>query len=728
MVLNQTLYFFVANHPHYMLQTVSSLCSTSHSTSSYQPTSIPNLKFNQKPYPIFPLLEKSTKWTQLTELQQLHAQMVVTGFIHHKPSLNKLIAHVLSMGSLGVGYAYSVFAHTRELDVLTWNSMLRAFVNSNMPRRALQSYTEMLERSRNVPDRFTFPSLLKGCALLLEFKVGKVLHGQVVKYMLHSDLYIETTLLNMYAACGDLKSARFLFERMGHRNKVVWTSMISGYMKNHCPNEALLLYKKMEEDGFSPDEVTMATLVSACAELKDLGVGMKLHSHIREMDMKICAVLGSALVNMYAKCGDLKTARQVFDKLSDKDVYAWSALIFGYVKNNRSTEALQLFREVAGGSNMRPNEVTILAVISACAQLGDLETGRWVHDYITRTQKGHSVSLNNSLIDMFSKCGDIDAAKRIFDSMSYKDLISWNSMVNGFALHGLGREALAQFRLMQTTDLQPDEITFIGVLTACSHAGLVQEGKKLFYEIEALYGVRLKSEHYGCMVDLLCRAGLLAEAREFIRVMPLQPDGAIWGSMLGACRVYNNLELGEEAARFLLKLEPTNDGVYILLSNIYAKRKMWNEVKKVRELMNEKGIQKTPGCSSVVIDNIAHSFLAGDCSHPEIAEISIMLRQVREKLKLAGYVADTSEVLLNIDDNKKEESVSQHSEKLALCYGLLKSEIGGRIVILKNLRVCSDCHTLIKLVSKIYQRQITLRDRNRFHHFKDGSCSCRDYW
>uniref|UniRef100_A0A9I9CNH1 DYW domain-containing protein n=1 Tax=Cucumis melo TaxID=3656 RepID=A0A9I9CNH1_CUCME len=568
------------------------------------------------------------------------------------------------MGSLGVGYAYSVFAHTRELDILTWNTMLRGFVNSNMPRRALQSYTEMLEQSRNVPDRFTFPSLLKGCALSLEFKVGKILHGQVVKYMLHSDLYIETTLLNMYAACGDLRSARLLFERMGHRNKVVWTSMISG----------------------------------------------------------------SALVNMYAKCGDLKTARQVFDHLSDKDVYAWSALIFGYVKNNRSTEALQLFREMAEGSNMRPNEVTILAVISACAQLGDLETGRWVHDYITRTQQDHSVSLNNSLIDMFSKCGDIDAAKRIFDSMSYRDLISWNSMVNGLALHGLGREALAQFHLMQTTDLHPDEITFIGVLTACSHAGLVQEGKKLFYEIEALYGIRLKLEHYGCMVDLLCRAGLLAEAREFIRVMPLQPNGAIWGSMLGACRVYNNLELGEEAARCLLKLEPTNDGVYILLSNIYARRKMWNEVKKVRELMNEKGIQKTPGCSSVVIDNIAHSFLAGDCSHPETAEIFIMLRQVKEKLKLAGYVADTSEVLLNIDDNKKEESVSQHSEKLALCYGLLKSKIGGRIVILKNLRVCSDCHTLIKLVSKIYQRQITLRDRNRFHHFKDGSCSCRDYW
>lgn len=654
--------------------------------------------------------------------------MVVTGFIHHKPSLNKLIAQVLSMGSLGLAYAYSVFSHTQELDILTWNTMLRGFVNSNMPRRALQSYIEMLQWSSNVPDRFTFPSLLKGCALSLEFKVGKILHGQVVKYKLDSDLYIETTLLNMYAACGDLNSARALFEKMGHRNEVVWTSMISGYTRNHCPNEALLLYEKMEEDGFSPDEVTMATLISACAELKDLDVGMKLHSRIREMGMRICAVLGSALVDMYAKCGELKTARQVFNHLSERDVYAWSALIFGYVKNNRSMEALQLFREMVGGSNMCPNEVTILAVISACAQLGDLETGRWVHDYIARTQQEHSISLSNSLIDMYSKCGEIDAAKRIFDSMSRRDLISWNSMINGLALHGLGREALARFHLMQRIDLQPDDITFIGVLTACSHAGLVQDGKKYFHEMKALHGIRPKLEHYGSMVDLLCRAGYLTEAREFIRVMPLEPNGAIWGSMLGACRVYNNIELGEEAARYLLELEPTNDGVYILLSNIYARRKMWNEVKKIRELMNEKGVQKTPGCSSIVIDNVTHSFLAGDCSHPETTEIFMMLRQVREKLKLAGYVADISEVLLNIDDNEKEESVSQHSEKLALCYGLLKSKVGGRIVILKNLRVCSDCHTAIKLVSKIYQRQITVRDRNRFHHFKDGSCSCRDYW
>ncbi|XP_022924289.1 pentatricopeptide repeat-containing protein At1g08070, chloroplastic-like [Cucurbita moschata] len=654
--------------------------------------------------------------------------MVVTGFIHHTPSLNKLIAHVLSMGSLGVAYAYSVFTHTRELDILTWNTMLRGFVNSDMPRRALRSYIEMLQWSRIVPDRFTFPSLLKGCALSLEFKVGKVLHGQIVKYRLDSDLYIETTLLNMYASCGDLNSARFLFEKMGHRNKVVWTSMISGYTRNHCPNEALVMYEKMVEDGFSPDEVTMVTLVSASAELKDLGVGMKLHSRIQEMGMKICAVLGSALVDMYAKCGDLKTARQVFDNMSERNVYTFSALIFGYVKNNRSTEALQLFKEMTGASNVRPNDVTTLAVVSACAQLGDLETGRWIHDYITRTEQDCSVSLSNALIDMYSKCGEIDAAKRIFDSMSKRDLISWNSLVNGLALHGLGREALTRLRLMQMTDLQPDEITFIGVLTACSHAGLVQEGKKLFHEMEALYGIRPKLEHYGCMVDLLCRAGRLVEAREFIQAMPLQPNGAIWGAMLGACRVYNDLELGEESVRCLLELEPTNDGVYILLSNIYAKRQMWNEVKKVRELMNEKGIQKTPGYSSVVIDNITHSFLAGDCSHPEITEIFKMLRQVREKLKQAGYVADISEVLLNIDDNKKEESVSQHSEKLALCYGLLKSKPGRKIVILKNLRVCSDCHTMIKLVSKIYRRQIMVRDRIRFHHFKDGVCSCRDYW
>ncbi|KAF8412813.1 hypothetical protein HHK36_000784 [Tetracentron sinense] len=692
------------------------------------PVSItPSLNSTKKSQTIFHLLEWK-KCLNMRDLQQIHAQMIITGFIHHIPSLTKLISHSISGDSTGLTYASMIFNHTQQPNIVIWNTILRGFVNHKLPKRALLGYVDMLQESRTIPDRFTFPSLLKGCAQSLDFHEGKILHGHIIKFNLVSDLYIETTLITMYAACGDLNSARAVFEKMGQRNQVVWTSMIGGYARNHYPTEALLLFTEMEEEGEDPDEVTMVSLLSACAELKDLEYGKKLHLRIRESDMKVCVFLGTALVDMYTKCGELDSARKVFDELPDRNVVAWSAMISGYVQNNRSKEALRLFKEMVTESDQNPNEITILAVLSACAQVGDLDLGRWVHAYIGRAGLKNYISLQNSLIDMYSKCGRIDTACQIFYDMPERDVVSWNAMITGLALHGLGKEALNQFTLMQTAGIQPDDITFIGVLSACSHGGLVQEGCRHFQNMKVQYGIPPKLEHYGCMVDLLSRAGLLEEAKEYIREMPMKPNGAIWGALLSACRVYNNVELGEEAANHLLNLEPENDGVYVLLSNIYARKQKWEEVRMVRSLMHKRGIRKTPGCSSIVVDGVSHEFLVGGHSHPESEKVHLMLDHVTQKLKLAGYVAETSEVLLNIDEEEKEGSVSQHSEKLAICFGLLKTRAGTEIVIMKNLRVCTDCHSAIKLISKVFQREITVRDRSRFHHFKDGFCSCRDYW
>ncbi|XP_043694377.1 pentatricopeptide repeat-containing protein At1g08070, chloroplastic-like [Telopea speciosissima] len=587
---------------------------------------------------------------------------------------------------------------------------------------------EMLQGSGITPDRFTFPSLLKGCAQSLAFTEGKALHGQIVKLDLDSDLYIEATLIGMYAACGDPFSARVVFEKMGQRNQVVWTSMIGGYVKNDYPKEALLLFGEMEEEGQEPDEVTMVSLLSACTDLRDLEYGKKLHSRIGESGMKVCVVLGTALIDMYAKCGDLDSAREVFDALPKRNVFAWSAMISGYAQNNQSGDALRLFKQMVTEANQKPNDITILAVLSACTQLGDLNLGRWVHAYVGAAQLNNSTSLQNSLIDMYAKCGRIDVAQQIFDDMMERDVVSWNAMISALALHGLAEQALALFAFMQVAGITPDDITFIGVLSACSHAGLIQEGNLHFQNMKIQYGIVPKLEHYGCMIDLLCRAGLLDEAECFIKEMPMKPNGAVWGALLSGCRVINNVEIGERAANHLLKLEPENDGVYVLLSNIFARQKKWEDVSKLRSLMHQRGIRKTPGCSSIIVDGIAHEFLVRDHSHPESENIYLMLDQVTQKLKQAGYIAETSEVLLNIDEEEKENLVLQHSEKLAICFGLLKTKANTEILIMKNLRICQDCHSAIKIISKVYQRQITVRDRSRFHHFKDGSCSCRDYW
>ncbi|XP_058086532.1 pentatricopeptide repeat-containing protein At1g08070, chloroplastic-like [Magnolia sinica] len=665
----------------------------------------------------------------MKDVHQIHAQMIVTGFIHHTPSLTKLISHSLSADPTSLTYACMVFNHIHQPNIVIWNTIIRGFVDHSFPKVAILGYVEMLQESKIIPDRITFPSLLKGCAQLLAFNEGKILHGQIVRLDLDSDLYIQTTLVKMYAACGDLNSARIVFEKMGtQKNQVAWTTMISGYARNHYPKEALILFNEMEKEGLEPDEVTMVSVLSACGDLKDLDYGKNLHFHIDESGMKVCVVLGTALLDMYAKCGELDLARHVFDALPERNVVAWSAMVSGYSQNNCGEEALRLFKEMVFETNQKPNEITILAVISACAQSGDLNLGRWIHAYISKAQLNPSISLQNSLIDMYSKCGQIDVAHRIFYGMPEKDIVSWNTMINGLALHGLGVQALDQFSIMLMSGIRPDDITFIGVLSACSHAGLVLEGRQQYQNMRRIYGIVPKLEHYGCMVDLLSRAGLLQEAENFIQEMPMEPNGAIWGALLSACRVYNNVEFGKKAAKRLLDIEPDNDGVYVLLSNIFAGQKQWAEARKVRSLMHERGIRKMPGCSSIVVDGIAHEFLVGDRSHPESENIYLMLNHVIQRLKSAGYAVETSEVLLNIDEEEKEDSVSQHSEKLAICFGLMKTMPGTEMLIMKNLRVCGDCHSAIKYISKVFQREIIVRDRSRFHHFKDGSCSCRDYW
>ncbi|XP_020524850.1 pentatricopeptide repeat-containing protein At1g08070, chloroplastic-like [Amborella trichopoda] len=686
------------------------------------PTSESN-SLSMKTHHLFPLLE--TKFTEVKQLQQVHAQMTVTGLIKHTGALAKFISSLSNFGNLA--YAMVVCTYVDHPKVVAWNTIIRASLVQNLPKMAIMVYLNMIHESITYPDNYTFPSLLKASAQLMEFTTGKALHGQTVKFGLNLDLYIETTLIKMYTDFGDLYSAEKLFGRMGAKNSIAWTTLITGYAQKGYAKDALLLFSEMELQGYEPDEVTMATVLSACAELKDIEFGQKIHHYIKNRDLKVCTVLGTCLVDMYAKCGRIDESRNMFDEMPQRNVVSWSAMILGYVQNNQCFEALRLFKKMVSES-VRPNEVTMIAVLLACAQAGDLNSGTWVHAYIDKNQINLTVNLQNSLIDMYSKCGSVDLAHHIFENMKAKDLVSWNAMISGLAHHGLVKEALNAFSSMQEQGIKPDNITFIGVLTACSHGGLVKMGWQKFKEMREKHKISPKIEHYGCMVDLLGRAGFLVEAMELIDKMPMEPNGAVWGALLGACRVHNNLELGELAAKRLLEIEPQNDANYVLLSNIYAGFTRWEDVKLIRKMMHERGVRKIPGCSIIEIEGFVHEFLVGDKSHPESESIEPMLNYVMERLKLEGYVAERSQVLLNLDEEEKESSLYWHSEKLALCFGLIKTKKGDPIRILKNLRVCGDCHTAFKLVSRVFKRDIIIRDRSRFHHFRDGSCSCRDFW
>lgn len=424
---------------------------------------------------------------------------------------------------------------------------------------------------------------------------------------------------------------------------------------------------------------------------------------------------------------DVEKARELFDQMPERNVVSWNTVVTGYAQNGRSPEALLLFRRMQA-EGMRPNKVTLLGVLLACAQMGALDFGRWVHRYIVNSRIQIDVMLCNCLIDMYAKGGSLIDARRVFDGMSERNVVSWNSMIAGLAMHGSGEDAVSLFENMVKEGVKPNDITFIGILSACRHAGMVEKGWRYFHCMMEEYEIAPKLEHYGCMVDLLCRGGYVTEAHELIKRMPMPPDAGIWGALLFACRTHGYLALAEHAVGHLLELEPWNAGNYVLLSNIYAARGQWDDVKRVREKMRGMNVHKTPGSSAIEIQSSIHEFVMGDRSHPHSKEIHEKLDELSMQMKLAGHVPTTNMVLHDICEEEKEHLLNMHSEKLAIAFGLISTVPGTPLRIVKNLRICEDCHSATKLISQIVGREIIIRDRIRFHYFNNGMCSCKDYW
>ncbi|KDO70478.1 hypothetical protein CISIN_1g0374141mg, partial [Citrus sinensis] len=338
------------------------------------------------------------------------------------------------------------------------------------------------------------------------------------------------------------------------------------------------------------------------------------------------------------------------------------------------------------------------------------------------------VILGTAVIDMYAKCGSIDSAREIFDRMRQKNVISWSAMIAAYGYHGQGKKALDLFPMMLSSRVLPNRITFVSLLYACSHTGLVEEGLRLFSSMWDDFAVRPDVKHYTCMVDLLGRAGRLDEALKLIESMSVEKDEGLWGALLGACRIHKNVDLAEMAAKSLLERQPQNPGHYVLLSNVYANAGRWQDVAKIRDLMTRRRLKKIPGWTWIEVENKIHQFSVGDSTHPQSEEIYRMLVTLSEKLELAGYIPDTNFELHDVDEEVKVGNLYSHSEKLAIAFGLIATPEGTHIRIMKNLRVCGDCHSFIKHVSAITRRVIIVRDANRFHHFEGGACSCRDYW
>eukprot|EP01018_Ginkgo_biloba_P018985 Gb_02561 [translate_table: standard] len=695
----------------------------------------------------------------LQQGKEIHSCIIRSGFESYVFVGNALIDMYAKCGN--VDDAVQVFDNMSHTDIVSWTAMIAGYVQNGYCDKALELFHRM-QLAGLKPNSVTIASVLPACARLAVLETGKEIHSYIIRGGFESDAAVGSALLAFYSKSGRMENARHVFDRMSERdvvswnaiisgyaqngqcheslnlfhqmqvaglkpNMITWNAMIAGYAQNGLGGESLERFRQMERAETKPNSITIASILSACSCLADLEKGKEIHDYIIRNGFELDALVGSALVAMYAKCGSVEDAGQVFDKLTHKDVISWTSMIVGYTQSGYSDQALKVFRQMQL-AGMKPDLVTLVSVLPAFAYLAALQKGKEVHDYIIRNGFESDVIVSSSLVAMYAKCGSLEDARHVFDKISHRDVVSWNAMLAGYAMHGLGKDAFTLFCQMQQTGMTPDHVTFISVLSACSYAGLVEEGWQCFDCMGCNYQIQPSMEHYACMVDLLGRCGRLYEAHDFITNMPSEANAIVWGALLGACRMHCNIELGELAAERLFELEPENVGSYVLLSNMYAAAGKWDDVTKVRKMMKDKRLKKRPGCSWIEVNNRVHVFVVGDRSHPEKERLYEMLESLDGQMKATGYVRDTQFVLHDVEEEEKEHILCGHSEKLAIVFGLLNAHPGKPIRVMKNLRVCHDCHIAIKFISKIVQREIIVRDAIRFHHFNDGVCSCRDYW
>jgi pentatricopeptide repeat protein len=586
---------------------------------------------------------------------------------------------------------------------------------------------DLIDRGSLEANRTLYDKLLKQCTHLGKIKEGRAVHSHILRSKFRDDLVIHNTVLHMYAKCGALDDARKLFDRISCRDMVTWTALIAGYSQNDRSEDALLLFPQMLRVGLQPNQFTLSSLLKASGAGPNHRHGQHVHAFSFKYGYVSNVYVGSALVDMYARFDYMDDARLIFDGLASKNEVSWNALIAGHARKGQGEHALSLFREMQR-EDLNPTQFTYSSVFSACASSGSLEQGKWVHAHMTKSGGKLVAFAGNTLLDMYAKSGSIEDAKKIFDRLVKRDVVSWNSMLKGYSQHGLGKETVQCFEEMLRIGTEPNDVTFLCVLSACSHTGLLDEGQYYFELMKKKCMIEPHVAHYVTIVDLLGRAGLLDRALKFIRELPIEPTAAAWKALLGACRMHKNMELGAYAAERVFELDPYDSGPQVLLSNIYASARRWGDVSKVRKMMKESGLKKEPACSWVEIENTVHVFMSNDDAHLQRDEIHRKWEEMSGKIKEMGYVPDTSHVLLLVDEHEREVKLQYHSEKLALAFALLNTPPGSTIRIKKNIRACGDCHSAIKFASKVVDREIIVRDTNRFHHFRDGSCSCGDYW
>nr|DAD30151.1 TPA_asm: hypothetical protein HUJ06_031619 [Nelumbo nucifera] len=657
--------------------------------------------------------------------KQLHGLIVKTGFAQNEFVDSGLIVMYSKSGNLDT--ANGILVRMQEKDAFSWTAMVVGYTNRGYCFQAITLFVRMVEE--NVwPSEYTFTSVLKACSSSESIEEGVQVHCYAIKTGFEQDLSVRVSLVDLYTKVGDLPSAQLIYDRSPVLDVILCTAMIGGFAHNKRPELAIELFLQMlEEFEIVPNEFTFVNVISACVGIHEPRLGACLHALLTKTGHRRVVQVEGALIDMYAKNGDITSACRVYDNMVEKDAMSCSSILAGLSSNGRDQEALK-FYSTLHQSHLKPDPFALASVTELCAKLADQIRGRQIHAQVIKHGHENDTCIASALMDMYSKSGTIEDAQFVFDNLSQRDRIAWTAMIDGYAEHGQGLKALESFERMKEEGIIPNEVTYVSILYACSHAGLVAEGLHYFHLMSLDHGIEPVIHHYACMVDLLGRAGRLEDALGFINSMPIEPSALVWRAFLGACRLHRNLKMGIHASERLLELDPDDDSAYVLLANMYAEAGQWTESHRVRKLMSMRGVTKVPGLSWIEVKNCFHVFGAGDSIHPQKELIYRTLDDLNPEMKAAGYVPKIGSSTLQDVDGEEDRLACYHSEKLAVAFGLMSTPNGFPIRIFKNLRVCGDCHSAIKIISLIRNRAITVRDTSRFHHFRDGKCSCGDYW
>ncbi|KAL7221356.1 hypothetical protein ACSBR1_023334 [Camellia fascicularis] len=672
------------------------------------------------------LLKTSADTKNLNLGKTIHAHLIISNQTtpYHVIQTNSLINLYSKCGQIEM--ARRMFDRMLERNVVSWSALMAGYLHSGFPLEVFGLFKAMALEEVFRPNEYILATVLSCCSDTVLFIEGRQCHGYVLKSGLVFHQYVKNSLTYMYSMCSDVEGAMSVLNSVPGSDVFTYNSIINGLIEHGYLSEALEVLGTMTGEFVIWDNVTYVNVFGLCTGLKDLKLGLQVHNRMLKSNVEFDEFVSSAIIDMYGKCGEISMARSVFDAMQTRNVVSWTAMLAACLQNGCFEEALKLFfhMELEG---IMPNEYTFAVLLNSCAGLSALGHGSSVHARAVKSGFKNHVIVGNTLINMYAKGGNIESGSKVFTDMVYRDSVTWNAMISGYSHHGLGKEALIVFQDMLAAEEHPNYVTFVGVLSACAQLGWVREGLYYLHQLMNQLDIEPGLEHYTCIVGLLCRAGQLDQAENFMRSTPIKWDVVAWRTLLSACHVHRKYQLGQKVAEIVLRMDD-DVGTYILLSNMHAKAKRWDRVVKIRKLMRERNIKKEPGVSWIEIRNHTHVFVSDDNKHPEISQIYEKVRELLAEIKPLGYVPNISSVHHDVEEEQKEDYLSYHSEKLAIAYALMKTPSEAPVHVIKNLRICDDCHSAVKLISKVTNRVIVVRDVNRFHCFRDGYCSCADYW